>query len=118
MPQWSLSEYFAAIRTILFDDLSATKEGTSYLPIRRFNPASLITRSGSSVVGELLRAVRTIIIDDHDLALAGLQLHRDAFGLSDTAAIQMVGDATGGGSRQYVITTPAIANRLKGRRLW
>jgi len=118
MPQWSLSEYFAAMRAILLDNLKLVNQDAQYLPVQRFNPASLITKSGSSVIGELLRTVQSIIIDDNDLAVNDLQLHRDAFGLPGTAAVQMVGDATGGGSKQFVITAPAVANRLKGHRLW
>ena len=118
MPQWSLSEYFTAMRAILLGDQMPIGKEASYLPVRRFNPASLMTRSGSSVLAELLRVMWSVIIDDHDLAVADLQLHRNAFGLPDTAAVELCGHAAGGGSKQYVITSPRIATRLKGRRLW
>ena len=118
MPQWSLSEYFAAMRAILLSDLKLVRQDAQYLPVRRFNPASLITRSGSSVISELFRSVQSIIIDDHDLTTNDLLLHRDAFGLPDTVAIKMVGDVACGESTRHVITAPAIADRLEGCRLW
>jgi hypothetical protein len=118
MPQWSLSEYFVAMQAIMSSELRSALDNASYLPIRRFNPASLITKAGSSVIGEVLRVTRSLVIDDHDLTVADLQFHQKAFGLPNTAAVRVVDNARKSGSNQYIVTTREIANKLKGQRLW
>lgn len=118
MPQWSLSEYFAAIQAIMLRDLRNLNENTSCLPLRRFNPASLFTKAGSSIIVEILRVAYSLVIDDHDLTPADLLDHRRSLGLHNTAAVQVVGGGRRIGPHQLIITKPEIADKLEGRRLW
>jgi hypothetical protein len=118
MPQFSLSDYFAAVRASVSNDLDSASSDVSYLPVRRFNSAALATRSGRSVIAQLMKVASAIVIEDTDLAPEDLADHRRQFGLDGTAAINFVGDRFNTEVCHYAITAPQIADRLVGNRLW
>lgn len=118
MPQFSLSEYFGAMRAVMMQDLDAVDLSSCYLPIRRFNPASLTTYSGRSILVQLMKTASAIVIEDLDLMPEHLQTHREQFGLNGTAAIHCVADGFVTESQQYIVMRAGLANRMPGNRLW
>ena len=118
MPQFSLSDYFAAIRAAMASSLGAVDPGASYLPVRRFNPAALTTITGRSVIAQLMKVASAIVIEDTDMQPEHLTDHRRQFGLDGTAGINCVGDGFNTEVLHYVVTGPRLADRLAGYRLW
>jgi hypothetical protein len=118
MPQFSLSDYFSAMRSFISNDVDSVSSDASYLPVRRFNPAALTTRSGRSVIAQLVKVASAIVIEDTDLAPEDLADHRRHFGLDGSAAVNFVGDGFNTEVHHYVITAPRVADRLAGNRLW
>ncbi|MHC4445273.1 MAG: class I SAM-dependent methyltransferase [Planctomycetota bacterium] len=118
MPQFSLNDYFMAMRMVMTKSLDAAREGTTHLPIRRFNPASLITKAGRSIIAQLMKVSKAIIIEDVDLDPVNLKAHKERFGLIDTAAVHCVRDGFRTDSYHYIITKPNWAERFRGERLW
>ena len=118
MPQFSLNDYFAALLAVQRGSIDVIQDSAWYLPVRRFNPASLITPSGRSLISQLAKVARAIIIEDVDLDPEHLQQHREQFGLPGTAAVHCVRDGFATESRQFVITHPLLAGQLRGERLW
>lgn len=118
MPQFSLSGYFDAMQAVINKDVSVARPEQWNLPIRRFNPASLTTASGRSIISQLLKAASTIVVDDLDLLPEHLTIHRQQFGLSGTTAIHCRADGFTTESQQYVITRFDWTGELRGVRLW
>ena len=118
MPQLSLSDYFAAMRIVQAGDIGAASPERCYLPIRRFNPAALITSRGQSVLAQLLKASSAIMIEDPDVQPEHLVGHVRQFGLDCAAVVHFVRDHFRTKVRHYVITRPEIAVHLPGERLW
>ncbi|MEO1585300.1 MAG: hypothetical protein AAFR96_12120 [Planctomycetota bacterium] len=86
--------------------------------VRRFNPAALITPSGRSVIGQVLRIAGCLVIEDIDLEPEHLRAHRASFGLAGHAAVRCAGDGFLTRAHQYVIGRPEQVQRIKGERLW
>jgi len=80
--QFSLSDYYRAITTIL-DGGASGVEGMIYAPIRRFDETALVLPSGRSLIGQLMTMANKILIEDSDLTASRLQRHINHFGLSD-----------------------------------
>lgn len=118
MPQYSLCDYFAAMRAVMTGSLHAAAPDARYLPVRRFNPAALTTLAGRSIVAQLMKVASAIVVEDVDLQPEHLVAHREQFGLEGTGAVQFVRDGFSTQARHFVITRPAIADRLRGERLW
>lgn len=118
MLQYSLCEYFAAMRAVMTGTIESAQIHGSLLLVRRFNPASLTTYTGRSVIEQLMKAVRAIIIEDIDLMPDDLLQHKERFGLEGTAAIHLKGGGFTTVARQYVVCSPAWIDRLRGQRLW
>lgn len=118
MPQFSLTDYFAAMRAVGAGMLDAAVPGSCYLPVRRFNSAALTTVAGRSVIAQLLKVALAIVIEDVDLQPADLMGHRRQFGLDGTGAVHCTRDGFTTEAHHYVITSPACADRLGGNRLW
>ncbi|MDM8009309.1 MAG: hypothetical protein QUV05_24470 [Phycisphaerae bacterium] len=118
MLQLSLCDYFAAMRAVMTGTIETCSTNAGLLPIRRFNPASLTTYTGRSVVGQLMKAARAIVIEDVDLMPDDLLQHKERFGLEGTAAIHLKGDGCTTVALQYVVCNPAWADRFQGHRLW
>ncbi|MGA2035694.1 MAG: hypothetical protein ABSG68_25885 [Thermoguttaceae bacterium] len=80
--QFSLSDYFRAVKTIL-DGGASGVEGMIYAPIRQFDENALVLPSGRSLIGQLMTMADKILIEDSDLTVSRLQRHINRFGLSD-----------------------------------
>jgi hypothetical protein len=80
--QFSLSDYFRAVKTIL-DGGASGVEGMIYAPMRRFDETALVLPSGRSLIGQLMTMADTILIEDSDLTASRLRRHISLFGLSD-----------------------------------
>lgn len=88
-------------------------------PTRRgVYPAALLTRSGRSVLVQLLRVAGAIVIEDMDLRPEHLATHKQHFDLSGSAAVHCCEDGFTTEARHYVITRPEFAANLRGVRLW
>jgi hypothetical protein len=118
MPQFSLAEYFGAMRVVCRNTWESLDRRSCYLPVRRFNPAALLTRSGRSVLIQLLRVAKAIVIEDMDLRREHLASHKQYFDLSGSAAVHCCEDGFATEARHYVITRPEYAASLRGVRLW
>jgi hypothetical protein len=88
--QFSLSDYFGAIRTVLDGGVSGV-EGMIYAPIRRLDETALELPSGRSLVGELMTIADRILIEDSDLTASRLQRHISLFGLTDLSVTDLTG---------------------------
>jgi len=86
--QFSLSDYFAAIRTVLGGGVSGI-EGMIYAPIRRFDETALVLPSGRSLIGQLMTMADKILIEDSDLTAGRLQRHNSLFGLTDLSVADL-----------------------------
>ncbi len=99
-------------------NLPAVSAEQRYLPVRRFNPAALITARGRSALDQLMKASAAIVIEDPDLQPEHLIGHVRRLGLDRAAVIHFVGDGFQTKVRHYVITKPEVAEHLPGERLW
>ena len=118
MRQFSLNDYFACMRSAWLDAPELLAVSGWVLPIRRFNPASLVTKRGQSIIERLLKVSHAIVIVDLDLEPENLMCHKRQFGLQGSAAVQFVKDGFSTEAYHYVIARPGIADKLKGKRLW
>ena len=118
MPQFSLACYFAAMRAVMAANPQAARPDAFPMPIRRFNPAALITATGRSVLGQLLRISSAVAIEDVDLRAEHLQAHHQQFGLVDTTAVQCVGDEFRTQARHFIVARQHASLNLPGERLW
>ena len=118
MPQVSLADYFRAMCAVVSRNLDAESEDGPYLAVRRFNPASLTTTSGRSIVAQLMTVASAIIIEDVDLSPENLIHHQRQFGLAGTACVQCRRDGFTTQVYQYIVATPDVVENLPGDRLW
>jgi hypothetical protein len=100
--QFSLSDYFGAIKTVLGDEVSGV-EGAIYAPIRRFDETALILPSGRSLIGELMTMTDKILVEDWDLTANRLRRHIDLFGLEDLSVTDLTDRRGGRGASVAVI---------------
>ena len=117
-PQFSLRDYFAGILSLQNESLDVVQDGAWHLPVRRFNPASLITPSGRSLLSQLMKVCRAVIIEDVDAQPDHLRQHKAQFGLPGTAAVSCTDDGFRTKANQFVVTSPEWAEYIRGRRLW
>jgi len=117
-PQFSLCDYFRAIRSVESNSRDGIYDEAWCLPVRRFNPASLITPSGRSLLAQLMRVSRAVIIEDVDVQPEHLRQHKAQFGLSGTAAVFCTDDGFRTEANHFVVTSPEWARHVRGERLW
>ena len=118
MPQYSLCDYFEGLRILSTRDVYRSDECKLFLPIRRFNPASLTTLSGRSIFGQLFRITRALIIEDIDLLPEHLLAHRESFGLDNLAAFHFDKDGFKTEAQHYLIVKAKFTRGIPGTRLW
>jgi SAM-dependent methyltransferase len=117
-PQFSLQDYFRAMLAAQSGSLDPLYDEAWHLPVRRFNPASLITPSGRSLLAQFLKASRAVIIEDVDVGPEHLKQHRAQFGLPGSAAVFCTRDGFRTEANYYVVTSREWASHVKGERLW
>ncbi len=83
--QFSLSDYFKAIRLITGGKVDERDE-TVYVAIRRFDDCAFVLPSGHSLIGQLMRMTDRVIIEDVDLTVRHLQEHLERFDLDGLRA--------------------------------
>ena len=118
MPQFSLQDYFACMRAICRNEPEMLRDRTWILPVRRFNPGSLVTRGGQSVIAQLRKISKAVVIEDLDLDPASLRSQMEQFHLNNSAVVQFIHDGFSTEVFHYVIASPDMAARLKGKRIW
>jgi hypothetical protein len=118
MPQFSLTCYFAAMRAVMVADPQRACPEAFPIPIRRFNPAALITTTGRSVLGQLLRISSAVVIEDVDLRAEHLLMHHQQFALNDTTAIRCVDDGFRTQAHHFIVARRHASLNLPGERLW
>lgn len=117
-PQFSLRDYFAALRVVQDRDIDAFSRHAWYLPVRRFNPAALTTPSGRSLIGQLAKHAQAVVIEDVDLQPVHLVRHREEFGLTGIAAVACGDDGFRTEAAHIVVGQPGLVKAVKGERLW
>lgn len=117
-PQFSLRDYFSGIQSVQNESFAHLCDNAWYLPVRRFNPAALITPSGRSLIGQFLKVSRAIIIEDIDVEPEHLTQHKAQFGLPRSAAVFCTRDGFNTEANHYVVTSPEWAQHIPGERLW
>ena len=83
--QFSLSDYFKAIRLITGGKVDEQDE-TLYVAIRRFDDGAFVLPSGHSLIGQLMRMADRVIIEDVDLTAHHLREHLERFDLDGLRA--------------------------------
>ena len=117
-PQFSLRDYFRGMLILQSRSLDVARDETWHLPVRRFNPAALITPSGRSLLAQLMKVSGAVIIEDVDVRPEHLMQHKAQFGLPGTAAVFCKGDGFRTEANHFVVTSPEWARGLRGERLW
>jgi len=118
MPQWSLTRYFAAMKAASARDVGVVIDDLCCVPIRRFNPAALITERGKSVLLQLLNVATAIVIEDPDILPADLVAHARQFGLNEAGIIHRTLDGVQTEVAHFIVAKQNIAKHLPGERLW
>jgi hypothetical protein len=118
LPQLSLRDYFNGLLIAHAGHLDAVVGDAWCLPVRRYNPAALITPSGRSVLNQLLGACSAVLIEDVDLESRHLLEHRRYFGLLGTSAVQCGDDGVRTSARYFVVGSPQLIRALRGDVLW
>lgn len=86
--QFSLSEYFRAIHTIMGGG-SLPEETSVYIAVRTFDKDALVLPSGISMIERLTSIADRLIVEDADMSTSHLQRHVDDFGLVDLSITNM-----------------------------
>ncbi len=118
MPQWSLTSYFAAMNAASARDVGVVTDDQCCIPIRRFNPAALITERGKSVLHQLLNVATATVIEDPDILPADLVAHARQFGLNEARIIHCTQDGVQTEVEHYIVAKQNIVKHLPGERLW
>ncbi|MFQ5807295.1 MAG: hypothetical protein ACE5I3_12675 [Phycisphaerae bacterium] len=118
MPQWSLTTYFAAVKAASVGDISAVTDDQCCIPVRRFNPAALITERGKSVLDQLLNVATAIVIEDPDIQPADLVAHARQFGLNGAGIIHCTRDGVQTEVEHFIVAKQNIVKHLPGERIW
>ncbi len=118
MPQFSLSDYFRAMRAVVKGEFEEPEETNPVVIVRRFNPASLLTVSGRSLLAQLLKVTTVAVIEDLDMTPSHLRLHKEQFGLGGSAGVECSGDGFNTEARHFVVGSRELVSTLKGQRLW
>ncbi len=83
--QFSLSDYFKAIRLIAGGNVDE-RDDTVYVLVRRFDESVFVLSGGRSLIGQLMRMSDRIIIEDVDLTVRHLREHLERFNIDDLRA--------------------------------
>ncbi|MFH1747238.1 MAG: hypothetical protein ABIG44_09375 [Planctomycetota bacterium] len=118
MPQWSLTRYFAAMKAASVRDVGVVTDDQCCIPIRRFNPAALITERGKSVLHQLLNVATAIVIEDPDMLPADLVGHARQFGLNEAGIIHCTQDGVQTEVEHFIVAKQNVVKHLPGERLW
>ena len=117
--QPSLSEFYRAMNLVSQPtQRGEPQEGTVWLPVRAFDPQSLVASDGASVFSRLLEHCDCVIVEDADLRPNDLVEHladcpRTPAAPDMTKAMQLTGNYG------YVLwPRESAAPNVEGERLW
>jgi len=118
--QPSLSGYYRALQLASPGGETAGREHDGlWLPVRSFNPASLVTTDGASVLSRLLEHCHYLIVEDEDLRPKDLLEHHRTFSPENLVAEDVTSVMGLTGNYAYVLwAEDQSAPRLGGERLW
>jgi hypothetical protein len=100
--QFSASDYFRAIHTIMGGTLCADEDAV-YVPLRVFDDAVLVLPSGRSLIAQLLKMANHLVIEDADLLPFQLEHHLKQFALDDLAVTDLTNQAKRRGAAIYLV---------------
>lgn len=98
-----MSDYFHELSFISGTQELGQPDSLS-LPVRIFNPSALVTSKGGSVLGELLRRVDYLIIEDADLRPQELLAHFERFQIRNIIIYDFTSTMRLTGNYAYVLT--------------
>lgn len=118
--QASLSEFYHALHLVsISGGATPAPENGVCLPVRAFDPESLTTSDGASVLARVLQHCDYLIVEDADLRPKVLVEHLTTFALHRLAACDMTRVLGLTGNHAYVLwSTGGKEPRLGGERLW
>jgi hypothetical protein len=119
-PLLSLSDYYRGINILSnCGNHMLTDNRQYYLPLRSFNPQSLITSDGKSIVSSLLNNCNYVIIEDADLRQQDLINHCKKYSLDLLTILDMTKALKLKGNYLYVIWAKNnFAPILEGENIW
>lgn len=118
-PQLSLMPYYRGL-SILVDGVDPRIDPTkTSLPVRLFNPDSLMADDDSSVLDRLCRQCTYVLVEDQDLRPEDLLDHLRRFGLRQLGAFDLTKSMRLKANYAYVLWDKSHASpRLEGERIW
>jgi hypothetical protein len=118
--QPSLSEYYRALQLASPGAETAGQEHDGlWLPVRSFDPASLVTTDGASVLSRLLGHCHYLIVEDEDLRPKDLLDHHRTFSPENLMAEDVTSVMGLKGNYAYILwARDQRAPQLGGERLW
>ncbi len=100
------------------DQGNRTMDGL-FLPVRTFNPNSLLTLDGRSVISRLVDVDDYVVIEDADLRPRDLVDHMTMFSLQSSVVYDITRALGLTGNHAYVVWSKAKVNpSLAGERIW
>lgn len=117
LSQAALSDYFASVGAVS-TKLASGRHAALVLPVRLFDPSSLVTSNGRSVIAAVLSRCDYLVIEDADLRPRELLTHLRQFRLADVAVQDMTTAMGLLGNYAYVLWNRANATpSLSGYRI-
>jgi hypothetical protein len=119
--QASLSQFYQALwLTSVTNDHTGLMEKGTFLPVRTFNPESLITLEGKSLISRLVENCTYVIIEDADLMSQDIIDHMTAFSLESNSIMDMTRVLGLTGNHAYLIWSKKEVKEpgLRGERIW
>lgn len=118
--QLSLSGYYRGIYILSSQRCGWPEEDGTFLPVRLFNPDSLVTVDGNSVLARLAENCDYVLIEDADLTPKHLVEHLRSFSLRSITALDVTKALKLTGNYAYVLWSRATtaAPDLSGEPIW
>ncbi len=118
-PQLSLASYYRALSIVAGSLREQTAPGQVSLPIRRFDPDSLRTADGSSVLEILSRQCDYLLVEDLDLRPQDLLAHVKELSLAQLRVLDLTNAMGLRDNYSYLIwQSGARQPPVEGERLW
>lgn len=119
-PQASLARFYAGLFSLTTKNPADAPTDGLFLPVRTFNPASLSTLDGKSVISRLCEHCDYVVIEDADLSQRDLIEHAARFSLHSVITYDVTKALGLTGNYAYLIfsKTKAIPPNFGGERIW
>lgn len=117
-----LSDYYRAISLLfprLADDLGREEEGPQvHYPLRVFDPRSLVTPEGRSLIQRLMEVSRNVAIEDGDLGPGDLARHMSEHSLHDIRVFDLSGPLRLSLNHIFWLTRSDSDLPIRGAMIW